>query len=227
MDILLIPGLWLDGSAWSAVALFLQRDGHAPVSLTLPGQGDGRTGVTLQQQLDAVVAAVDASAGPCLVVGHSASATLAWLAADRRPEKVGKVALLGGFPTAEGQPYADFFPVEDGVMAFPGWAPFEGADSADLSGEQRDAIAAGAHRVPSTVTQAIVHYLGPSRYSTPVVVICPEFTPDDAKAWIDDGQVPELAGARRVTYVNIDSGHWPMFSRAEELARLLSQEALS
>lgn len=81
---------------------------------------------TLDDQLATVLAAVDAAPGKPLVVGHSAASTLAWLAADRRPERVAKVALIGGFPTADGQPYADFFEVTDGVMPFPGWAPSRG-----------------------------------------------------------------------------------------------------
>jgi pimeloyl-ACP methyl ester carboxylesterase len=56
-----------------------------------------------------------------------AACTLAWLAADARPEKVAKVALIGGFPSADGEPYADFFEPKDGVMPFPGLGPIRGA----------------------------------------------------------------------------------------------------
>ena len=41
MDILLVAGLWLSGSAWDDVAAALEPLGHRPVPLTLPGQGDG------------------------------------------------------------------------------------------------------------------------------------------------------------------------------------------
>ena len=43
MDVVLIAGMWLDGSAWDQVVPDLERLGHRPVALTLPGQGDGRT----------------------------------------------------------------------------------------------------------------------------------------------------------------------------------------
>src|SRR5438552_3365772 len=132
MDILLIAGLWLDGSAWDDVAAALRSLGHRPVPLTLPGQGDGSTSATLDDQVAAVVAAVDSVPGKPVVVGHSAAATLAWLAADARPDKISKVVFVGGFPAAGGKPYADFFELRDGAMPFPGWAPFEGPDSADL-----------------------------------------------------------------------------------------------
>src|SRR5688572_27474054 len=130
MDIVLIPGLWLDGSAWAEVVPALEELGHHPVPVTLPGQGDGATAATLDDQVAAVLAAVDAGSGRPMVVGHSAAGTLAWLAADARPERVAKVALIGGFPGEDGQPYADFFQPTDGVVPFPGWAPFEGPDSA-------------------------------------------------------------------------------------------------
>jgi pimeloyl-ACP methyl ester carboxylesterase len=95
VDIVLVAGLWLDGSAWDAVVPALEALGHRPVPLTLPGQGDGRRSATLDEQVAAVLAAIDAAPGKPLVVGHSAACTLAWLAADARPEKVAKVALIG------------------------------------------------------------------------------------------------------------------------------------
>src|SRR4051794_38240322 len=100
MDILLIAGLWLDGSAWDDVVPVLEELGHHPVPLTLPGQGDGAESATLDDQVAVLLEAVDAAAGKPMVVGHSAAATLAWLAADARPEKVAKVALIGGFSSA-------------------------------------------------------------------------------------------------------------------------------
>ena len=37
MDIVLIPGLWLDGSSWDEVIPSLQQAGHRTHALTLPG----------------------------------------------------------------------------------------------------------------------------------------------------------------------------------------------
>lgn len=225
MDILLIGGLWLDGSAWDEVVPELRALGHRPVALTLPGQGDGSTSATLDDQVTAVLAAVDATPDKPLVVGHSAASTLAWLAADARPEKVAKVALIGGFPTADGGTYGDFFEVTDGAMPFPGWGPFDGPDSADLDEEARNSIASAAIPVPEGVAKGVVRLTDERRYGVPVVLVCPEFDPAQAKEWIAAGDVPELAKAEHVEYVDIDSGHWPMFSRPAELARLLAAVA--
>ncbi|MFD7307469.1 alpha/beta fold hydrolase [Promicromonospora sp. NPDC059942] len=225
MDILLIGGLWLDGSAWDDVVPQLEALGHRAVPITLPGQGDGRADATLADQVATVVAAVDAASGRPLVVGHSAACTLAWLAADARPERVAGVVQVGGFPWGGGKPYADLFEVVDGAMAFPGWEPFEGPDSADLSAEARAAFSARAVPVPEGVARGVVHLNDERRFDVPVVVVCPEFTPAQAQEWIDAGDVPELARAKHVDLVDIDSGHWPMFTRPAELARVLADAA--
>lgn len=225
MDILLIAGLWLDGSAWDDVVPELTALGHRPVPLTLPGQGDGAVAATLDDQLDAVLAAVDAAPGKPLVVGHSAACTLAWLAADARPEKVAKVALIGGFPADDGQTYANYFAIEGGAMPFPGWDPFEGADAADLDQQARDRFASAAIPVPEGVAQGVVRLSSERRFDVPVVVVCPEFTPDQAKEWITAGDSPELARAVNLSYVDVDSGHWPMLTRPRELAHILAEAA--
>lgn len=224
MDIVLIAGLWLDGSAWADVAPTLERLGHRPVALTLPGQGDGSSAASLDDQVDAVVAAVDAADRP-MVVGHSAACSLAWLAADRRPDVVTKVALIGGFPSADGEPYADFFPTAGGAMPFPGWEPFEGPDSADLDQPAKDRMATTAIAVPEQVTKGVVRLTDERRFDVPVALVCPEFTPAQAKEWIDGGEVPELARASTLEYLDIESGHWPMFTKPQELAELLAASA--
>ncbi|WP_422772042.1 alpha/beta fold hydrolase [Plantactinospora sp. WMMC1484] len=225
MDIVLVAGLWLDGSAWKEVVPAIEELGHRPVPLTLPGQGDGASSATLDDQVAAVLAAVDAAPGKAMVVGHSAACTLAWLAADRRPERVARVALIGGVPTVDGGTYASFFEISDGVMPFPGWGPFEGPDSADLDEEAKRRFASAAIPVPEGVARGVVRLTDDRRFDVPVVLVCPEFTPAQARKWIEGGDVPELAGAKHLDYVDIDSGHWPMLSRPVELARLLAEAA--
>src|SRR5690349_9394433 len=109
MDFILIAGLWLDGSAWDAVVPQLRALGHRAVPLWLPGQGAPPAAATLADQHAAVLAGVDAAAGSVVVVGHSAASTLAWMAADSRPDRVARVVMIGGFPGADGSAYADMF----------------------------------------------------------------------------------------------------------------------
>ena len=230
MDIVLIAGMWLDGSAWDQVVPALEARGHRPVALTLPGQGprveggaEGGAEATYDDQVAAVVAAVDAADGPALVVGHSAACALAWVAADARPDKVARVALVGGMPSEDGDTYFGFFEPVDGVVAFPGWDPFEGPDSDDMSPELKASVAARTIAVPAAVTQGTVRLGDERRYDVPVTMVCPEYTPDQAREWMEAGDIPELARARSVDFVDIDSGHWPMFTQPEALAALLDE----
>jgi pimeloyl-ACP methyl ester carboxylesterase len=225
MDIVLIAGLWLDGSVWDNVIGPLEARGHRPVPITLPGQGDGNASATLADQVAAVLAAVDAAAGKPMVVGHSAAASLAWLAADARPDAISNVALIGGFPSSDGTAYFDGFPTQDAAMPFPGWEPFDGPDSADLNDAARRAIASAAIPVPDGVTRGQVRLVNQRRYDVPVVVVCPEFSPAQATEWVAAGDVPELAKATHLSFADIDSGHWPMISAPAELARLLADMA--
>lgn len=225
MEIVLIGGLWLDGGVWSPVAEALEERGHRAMPLRLPGQGDGNGTATLEDQRAAVLAAVDAASAPPMVVGHSAAATLAWMAADARPEAVGLVVLIGGFPSADGELYADFFPVVDGAMPFPGWKPFDGPDSADLDEDARASLAATAIPVPEGVARGVVELRDERRYGVPTLLVCPEFSPAQAQEWIDGGDVPELAKASDLSLVDIDSGHWPMVSASATLADILSAAA--
>lgn len=222
MEILLIAGLWLDSSAWDAVVGPLRAYGHHVTPVSLPGQGAPPAAATLENQREAVLATLDAGDGRAMVVGHSASSTLAWMACDARPDRVARVVMIGGFPSADGQEYARLFEIADGEMRFPGWEPFEGPDSADLDPARREAIAASAVPVPEGVATGIVHLRDERRYDVPVTLVCPEFSPEEAREWVAQGQLPELARARSVDYVNINSGHWPMFTRPAELADLLA-----
>jgi NAD(P)-dependent dehydrogenase (short-subunit alcohol dehydrogenase family) len=61
------------------------------------------------------------------------------------------------------------------------------------------------------------------RYEVPVTVICPEFTSDMLREWVEQGMGPvqELGRIRDVEYVDLPTGHWPRFTRPEHLARAI------
>jgi pimeloyl-ACP methyl ester carboxylesterase len=231
VTVLLVAGLWLDGRAWDPVLPALAERGVRAVPLTLPGQGDGDPSATYEDQVGAVVGAVDAAAGEgtgrVVVVGHSAAATLAWVAADRRPDRVAGVVLIGGVPASDGRTYADFFEPAGDVVPFPGWDAFDEADVADLDDAARRGLEQGMAPVPLAVTRGTVALRDPRRRETRVVLVCPEFSPEQGREWIASGDVPELQDAPGLTLVDLDSGHWPMASRPVELAGCLAEAARS
>lgn len=214
----------MPASVWADTADELNTRGHRAIPLELPGVDDTSRTASLDDQIDAALGAVD-RADRALAVGHSAAATLAWIVADRRPDAISGVALVGGFPATSGSSYAAFFEIDDGVMAFPGWDPFEGPDSVDLDSPTRERLAEIAVPVPEAVACGIVEYGDDRRFTVPVTIVCPEFTPDDVRGWIDSG---DMAGVDRIDHldlVDIDSGHWPMVTRPAELAELLAHAA--
>ena len=224
MDLILIPGLWLDGSVWTGTAHHLRRRGHRVDALTLPGQGDGDAGATYDDQVAAVLAAVDRAQGAPYVVGHSAASALAWVAADARAQRLAGVAMVGGFPVPDGETYVGL-PRQDGVVTFPGWEAFEGPDTADLDDEARRRFEATMVPVPQAVARGRVRLRDGRRHDVPATLVCPEFTPDDARAWVAAGDLPELAAARDLSMVDLDSGHWPMLSCPDRLATVLADAA--
>lgn len=69
-------------------------------------------------------------------------------------------------------------------------------------------------------TRAVIRLADERRYDVPVALVCAEFTPAQAKEWIEHGQAPELAKSKEVSFIDIGSGHWPMISAPAEFARL-------
>lgn len=223
MTIILIAGMWLGERAWHQVVPELERLGHHVVALTLPGQGAGPDDASFDDQAAAVVLAVDQARDPVVVVGHSAACSLAWVAADARPDKVARVVMVGGFPVADGANYFDALDPVGGVVSWPGWEAFVGPDSDDLDEEARAVMDSHLVPVSSAITHAPVHLSDERRYDVPITLVCPEFSIADAKEWIASGQLGEFEKARALDFADIDSGHWPMYSRPVEFAALLDE----
>ncbi len=57
----------------------------------------------------------------------------------------------------------------------------------------------------------------------PVTVIACEFSSVVFRAWMAQGHpyVRELAKIRDVEYIDLPTGHWPQFTRPEELGRAI------
>lgn len=228
--LVLVPGLWLDGSSWGDVVPALRAAGHGVSPLTLPGleaKDADRSKVGLQDQVDAIVAAIDAApAGESVVVvGHSMGAGLAHLAVDARPDRVARVVHIGGFPAASGAPLAEGFAVDGPDLPLPDLSTFDDRDIADLDEQARSAFVARAIASPASLTTDPVRLTDERRYTVPAVMVCPEYSVDELRSWVAGGDLPEVAAIGDVSYVDIDSGHWPQFTRPTELAGILNEQA--
>jgi pimeloyl-ACP methyl ester carboxylesterase len=229
VDIILIPGLWLDGSSWDAVVPPLEGAGHRVRALTLPGMESrtaDRSGVTLADHVAAVVAAVDEADGPVLLVGHSAGSGIGHAAVDARPDRVARAVYVGGFPSADGEALLGGLPAEGGEVTMPDWAEMGEPDNvADFDEAALAAFYAGAIPAPAKVLSGPVRLTDERRYAVPVTAVCPEYTAADLRAWVDGGDVSELAAVHEVEYVDLPGGHWPQLTQPEALARIILQAA--
>jgi hypothetical protein len=61
------------------------------------------------------------------------------------------------------------------------------------------------------------------RYDMPVTVIACEFPAAMLREWMEQEHpyVRELAKMREVGYIDLPTGHWPQFTRPEELGRAI------
>ena len=226
MDFVLVPGLWLDGSSWDDVVPHLRNAGHRTHAVTLPGMhpsDTNRSQITLRDHVTAVVEAIDAvdrGGGQVVLVGHSAGAAIAYAALDRRPDRVVRVVYVGGFPTGDGDALAAGYPAENGEVPLPDWDAFAEEDLVDLDDAARARFRERAIPSPVRVTRDPQQLSDPRRFDVPTTVICPEFTADMLRTWIQQGEeaVRELAKIRHVDYVDLPTGHWPQFTRPADLA---------
>jgi pimeloyl-ACP methyl ester carboxylesterase len=223
MDIVLIPGFWLDGASWDEVADPLRAAGHTVHALTLPGKESrhaDRRGIGLRDHVDAVVRLVDSLPGPVVLVGHSGGGAIAHAVADARPDAVGRVVYVDSGPLGDGGVINDELPVVDGEVPLPDWSVFEEEDLVDLDEPLRERFRRMAVPEPLGVTSDRQVLGDPRRYDVPVTVICCEFPTDLMRRWLADGHpfVAELAKVRDAELVDLPTGHWPQLTRPRELA---------
>ncbi|MFF1254878.1 alpha/beta fold hydrolase [Pseudarthrobacter sp. NPDC058329] len=226
MDIILVPGFWLDASSWEEVTPALDAAGHRTHPLTLPGMesvGASRAGIGLRDHIDAVVAAVDALDGKVVLVGHSGGGAIIHGALDARPEKVARAIYVDSGPLGEGGVINDELQADGDDVPLPPWEGFEDADLTDLNDELRDAFRARAIPQPKGVAYGQQHLTDERRYGVPATIIACEFPSAMLKEWIDGGHpfVAELARMRDVEYVDLPTGHWPQFTKPAELGRAI------
>lgn len=223
MDIILIPGFWLDASSWSEITPALEKAGHRTHPLTLPGMEShdaDRSGIGLRDHVDAVIAAVDAIDGPVVLVGHSGGSSVAHAVADSRPDHVARVVHVDAFPMGPGSVINDELPVVNGEIPLPDWNVFEDEDLADLDDDLREAFRARSIPTPKAVAFDPQQLSDERRFDVPITIICCEFSSTLVQTWIEQG-LPfskELAAIKDVTCIDLPTGHWPQFTKPAELA---------
>ena len=225
MDIILIPGFWLDASSWDEVTPALEGAGHQVRALTLPGlesKDADRRGIGLRDHVDAVIAVVDEAAGPVAVVGHSGGGAIAHAVADARPDRVARVIYVDSGPLGDSGVINDELTVENGEIPLD-LSEFPPEELRDMDGELLASFRARAIPQPAGVATDRQELHDERRYDVPATVITCAFSSDQLKAWIAQGApfVAELAALREVEFVDLPTGHWPQFTKPKELAQAI------
>ncbi len=226
MNIILIPGFWLDASSWDKVRPALEQAGHRVRALTLPGleaADADRSGIRLHDHVEAVVSAVDEAGGPVVLVGHSAGGAIAHAAADARPDRVARVVYVDSGPVGHGQAINDGMDAANGGIPLPAWSEFGDDDLRDLDEDLRAAFRARAVPEPAAVASDPQVLTDERRYEVPATIIACEYSSDQLREWIAQGHpyVAELALMRDVEYIDLPTGHWPQFTKPAELGQAI------
>jgi pimeloyl-ACP methyl ester carboxylesterase len=224
MDVILIPGFWLDSSAWDDVVPAVRAAGHEPRPITLPGLVPADPGVGLRDQIDFVVGLVDAAAGPVVLVGHSGGGAVAHGVVDARPDRIAKVIYVDSLPLGHGGLINDEFTAVDGMVPLPARDEFDDETVAGLDENGWAEFAARAIPIPEKVATEKQVLSDPRRYDVPITVITSELPEATVRDLMAKGHpyVAELAAVKNVEIVELPTGHWPMFTKPAELAALVA-----
>ena len=225
--IVLVPGFWLGAWAWDEVAATLRADGHDVTALTLPGLGSvdaDRSEISLADHVDTICEAVTAAAHPVVLAVHSASGFSGYAASDRIPERIAAMVYVDSAP-GKGALDPDFEAVEKPLV----WKEIEEEENLDgLSEDQQETFRQRAVPVPGGVIREAAELSNDARRDIPSTIICTGFPSEQVRAYAAEQDWAWLAGVaelRDVTWIDLPTSHWPMWSRPGELAAIIGDVA--
>ena len=225
--IILVPGWWLGAWAWDDVAAALREDGHDVTALTLPGLESAdtdRSTITFEDHGRAITDAVTAAAGPVVLAVHSGAGAPGYAATDRVPERIAAMVYVD---TGAGKGALD--PEFEGVEK-PLPPLDELREEENLEGISSEQLAVWEERAipePGEALRGSVELTNDRRLDVPSTVICTAFSSDEYKDAIKEGQpfIVGLGEVRDVTWIDLPTSHWPMWSRPRELATIIGDVA--
>jgi pimeloyl-ACP methyl ester carboxylesterase len=224
--IVLVPGFWLGAWAWDEVAETLRAKGHAVTALTLPGLDSAdtdRSAITLSDHVDAIVEAVEAANAPVVLAVHSGTGYSGYAASDRIPEGIAAMVYVDSAP-GKGAMDPDFEGADKPMV----WKEIEEGENLDgLSEEQKETFRQRAVPEPGGVFREGAELTNDARLDVPTTVICTAYSSDEYKKYAKEGYgwLAGLEEVRNISWVDLPTSHWPMWSRPQELAAVIGDVA--
>ena len=225
--IVLVPGFWLGAWAWDEVAAALRADGHDVTALTLPGLESAnadRSSISLADHVDAICGAVGLAGPPVVLAVHSGAGAPGYAVTDRIPEQIAAMVYVDTGP-AKGALDADF---ADAELPLPPQEKLAAEENLDgLTEDHLETFRRRAVPEPGAALRDAAKLTNDVRLEVPSTVICTGFTSEQYKEALKEGYsfLAGLAELRNVTYIDLPTSHWPMWSRPQELAAIIGDVA--
>ncbi|MFJ8591891.1 alpha/beta fold hydrolase [Streptomyces sp. NPDC093598] len=226
-DFVLVAGTWLGAWAWDEVAAELRGAGHDVHALTLSGLAEKRDTQPAGQQThvrDIVEEVERLDLRDVVLVGHSYSGIPVGQAAERIGDRLRRVVFVDANVPVDGESFLSGRPsdhVRKAIDRHAGhWPPLGPEDYAGqgLTDEQIARIVGATPHPGATLTEPAV--LARSLGALPATYV---------KCLLDgDEPMPAVAALLESDsweLVELDTGHWPMFSQPRALAHVLHTAA--
>lgn len=241
VNFVLIPGFWLGGWAWRDVAKLLRDAGHEVFPVTLTGLGErvhlGSAETDLDTHvLDVINVIKYNELENVYLAGHSYGGVVITQVADRIPERLAKLIYVDCAPLPDGAALVDFnspeqlAKFENAVnekgggwrLPLPSREDFDdGKNLIDLTEEHLSLIEKLATPQPFNAARQKLSLKNPLRKDLPKLAVWCEDSSEEVREFLKDA--PPLFDELRdekFEFVDLPTGHYPMFTRPKELAEI-------
>ncbi len=180
----------------------------------------------MSDHVDAICEAVTAAGAPTVLAVHSGAGASGYGASDRIPEQIAAMVYVDSAP-AKGALDPDVTGEEVPLPSKEALAAEENLDG--LSEEQLETFQRRAVPEPAGAVREAAELTNDARLDVPTTVVCTGFTSEQVKGFAEKGYawLGGLTELRDVTYVDLPTSHWPMWSRPGELAAIIGDVAKS
>lgn len=219
----LVPGAWLGGWAWKKIIPMLEKKGHEAYPVTLTGMGDrvhlASKDFGVETAIQDVLNVINYNdLHDIVLVGHSFAGKVVAAVADRAHEKVKMLLYLDAFrpdkvrtPQGGFDPAGEFGPLPPGGWAFPFTEKILDSIGKDVQAADRKWILSKATPWPKRYASEPITLSANFDSVKSAYIFCTQS--GDPVDEIAAGKWGKLEGPHRI----IDSGHYPMMTKPDEL----------
>jgi pimeloyl-ACP methyl ester carboxylesterase len=215
-NIVLVHGLWADGSSWSKVIPILKNAGHNVTAVQLPLH-------SLADDVATVKRAIDLVGGPTILVGHSFGGFVVTNAGYNNPNVTGLV-YVSAFAPDEGESAVDFVDVaslppgllvfDSGGFAFLNREMFHGAFVQDANATEAETLAVVQKPAHQSLFNATS---GPPAWKQ----LPTWFEVSEGDHIIPPDVQRQFAQRMNATTISLNSSHASLVTHPDEIAQLI------